>query len=304
MTAKDIGPDVVIVGAARSGTSFLSATLGRHSGIDAGAVKEPNYFSSRWKEGADWYDSQYDVRSPGVLRLDSSVSYTYPQHPDALRRLSQASPSAKVIYAVRNPTARLISMYQLFRYYAAPDMFANLGEAIEKSEMCLLSGDYAHWLTRLSDLFAKEQILVVPFPLITSNVADTLHVMLPWLGLPPEDGLVQTDTSNYRNEVREFRWRRVGKLQRRMHTSRLYPALRRAVGPDRLRAMRRLATRSATIPSPAQELATLTPAQHARLREISDSAVAAASEWLREQDQRYRVSWMDVWSDHMRASVV
>ena len=182
METSDIGPDIAIVGAARSGTSFLSATLGRHSCVDPGSVKEPNYFSSRWGSGAEWYDAQFAARASGLLRLDSSVSYTYPQHPDALLRLKQAAPHAKIIYSVRHPLIRLVSMYHLFHYYAAPDMFADLGEAIDKSPMCLLSGDYRLWLERIAEFFPIDQVLVVPFPLMTEQVGTALDVVIPWLG--------------------------------------------------------------------------------------------------------------------------
>src|SRR3712207_3523080 len=38
-------PDIVLAGAARSGTTFLAARLSRHPAIDGGAVKEPDFFS-------------------------------------------------------------------------------------------------------------------------------------------------------------------------------------------------------------------------------------------------------------------
>src|SRR6476646_2698241 len=111
------GPDVVIIGAARSGTSFLSATLGRHPGIDAGSVKEPNFYSSRWSKSPEWYDHLYQPRKLGLLRVDASVSYTYPQHPAALERVRAANPDVLVVYTMREPLAKLVSHYQLFRYY-------------------------------------------------------------------------------------------------------------------------------------------------------------------------------------------
>src|SRR5690348_12928232 len=100
MKSTNVAPDLVIVGAARSGTSFLGATLARHPAIDGGKVKEPNYFSSRWDEGADWYDRLYQARSAGTKRLDASVSYTYPQHPRALERIRDVAPGVQVVYTV------------------------------------------------------------------------------------------------------------------------------------------------------------------------------------------------------------
>lgn len=298
-----IGPDIVIAGAARSGTSFLSATLSRHSRVDAGAVKEPNYFSSRWSEGVEWYDAQFAPRKPGLLRLDSSVSYTYPQHPNALSRLRDASPDVKIIYAVRSPTPRLVSMYQLFRFYASPDMFANLGEAIDKSEMCLLSGDYDLWLDRFRSLFPLEQILIVPFPLITKDVNAVLDVLLPWLGLSPEAQLIRPETNRYRNEVRQARWSTLSKVQRRLYKSKTYPFIRSAIGPDRLRKLSRFATRATAIPNVEDEVGTLTPVQRDRVDEVSRRAITAVDHWLQQQDTRYGSSWAREWTDHVQLPV-
>src|SRR5690349_6839490 len=136
------GPDVVIVGAARSGTSFLSATLGHHPQIDAGSVKEPNFYSSKWDQGPEWYDALFEPRDRGLVRVDGSVSYTYPQHPLALERVRDANPDVQVVYTVREPVARLVSHYQLFRYYYDRTDWDTLATAIERSPMFLGAGNY------------------------------------------------------------------------------------------------------------------------------------------------------------------
>lgn len=298
MAANGTGPDIVIAGAARSGTSFLSATLSRHSKVDASAIKEPNYFSGKWSEGPQWYAGQYGPRADGLLRLDSSVSYTYPQHPLALQRLHDVAPHAKVIYAVRDPAPRVVSMYQMLRHYQRSEEFSSLGDAVDNSPMCLLSGDYGRWLRDLERLFPLEQVLVVPFPLITKRMAEGLDVILPWLGLAREDGVAGEDAASFRNEIREFRWAALGSLQRRMHKSRVYPAVRSAIGPQRLQSLRRLTSRRASIPSAAEELATLSPAQRARMDEVAERAVDAVARWLDEQDARLSLGWARAWAEH------
>ena len=47
------GPDLVIAGAARSGTSFLAAQFENHPEIDPGKVKEPNYYSRNLGRGSE-----------------------------------------------------------------------------------------------------------------------------------------------------------------------------------------------------------------------------------------------------------
>ena len=91
------GPDLAIVGSARSGTTFLAAQLAEHPSIDAGAVKEPNFFSREYGRGHEWYESLYEPRREGVYRLDASTSTTFPQFPEALSRLAAAAADAFVV---------------------------------------------------------------------------------------------------------------------------------------------------------------------------------------------------------------
>lgn len=302
LEGRSIGPDIAIVGAARSGTSFLSATLGRHPAIDQGSVKEPNYFSSRWSDGQEWYDGLYGPRSAEIMRLDSSVSYTYPQHPRALERLSSAVPSARIIYGVRHPIHRLVSHYQLFRYYARSDDRTSLREAIEKSAMILETSNYGFWLAQISSYFPPEQVLVIPFPLMTKNVDAALDTVLPWLGLPRTTSISDHQTESYRNEVRQFRSGRLQRMHEKVNRSRLYPKIRSIVGPDRLRTLRNAVTRPMAVPSVEQEFATLTAAQRDRVSQLAQSADDAVRQWLQEQDARHDLDWSSVWSAHSRAS--
>ena len=297
--SSTVAPDLVIAGAARSGTSFLSATLGNHPRIDAGTVKEPNYYSSRWDQGPEWYDALFEPRDRGLLRVDGSVSYTYPQHPLALERVREANPDVQVVYTVREPVARLVSHYQLFRHYYDRTDWSTLGIAIEKSPMFLGSGDYGHWLGRLRELFPLENVLVVPFPATTKDVGPTVKVLLARLGLP--EAPVDLEAPSFRNEVRDFRVPGLKSVHRRLQRSRAYPALRSAVGADRLRRLRQSVTRPTELPTRETELASLSDAQRARVDDAAANAVEAVTRWLEEQDARLGMEWASVWSRHTAA---
>ena len=293
----------MIVGAARSGTSFLSGTLGRHPHIDVGSVKEPNFFSSQWDRGAEWYDGLFEPREPGGRRVDASVSYTYPQHRDALRRIHEAAPDVQVVYAVREPLTRLVSHFHLFRYYHGLEAkWPTLEAAIDRSEMFLGSGDYGHWLTRLAETFPLDQLLVVPFPATTGRVADTTGIVLDRLGL--EATTVELAAPEFRNDVRAFAVPGITSVQQRLHRSTLYPRLRRALGPRRLRALRRLLTRPTELPSVEDELATLSPGARDRVADHAARAVSAVDDWLTDQDARLGTEWAALWREHVESGPV
>src|SRR3712207_3518880 len=160
-------PDIVLAGAARSGTTFLAARLSRHPAIDGGAVKEPDFFSKHLSRGTEWYDGLFTSRKDGLLRLDASMSYTVPQYPEALNQLAAAAPHAFVIYAVRDPLARAVSHYRLLRDYFHVDSHTDFGSALRDNPVYLGTSDYSHWLPQLYGHWPKERVLVAPFAVTT-----------------------------------------------------------------------------------------------------------------------------------------
>ncbi len=287
------GPDVVIAGAARSGTSFLAARLGEHPGIDPGAVKEPEYFSRRIDQGPEWYESLYEPREQGLLRLDASMSYTVPTYPDALERLAAAAPDAYVIYAVREPLRRALSHYRLLRQYFAREEAATFGAALRANPVYLGTGDYARWLEALHALFPPERVLVTPFDVTTQGDALT-GLLHDQLGLAPISSHYER-AQDHRNQVVEFRHDSFLQARRLLMRSGAYPWLRRRIGSHRMRQIRARVTREAPALTLDEALSSCDAAQVEQIRELQASSSAAVTRALTEQDRRLSLSWADAW---------
>jgi hypothetical protein len=292
------GPDLVIAGSARSGTSFLASVLGTHPRIDPCTVKEPNYFSREFARSTDWYDGLFRARQPDLLRLDASMSYTFTHFPHALDRLAETSPDAYVVYAVRHPVTRLLSHVQLHRDYFRSETARTLGSALLSSSVYAGASAYATWLPRLEDRFGTDRLLVVPFPVVTGRLDELLDVVCTAVGLAPEPLHQHRDsTGRHRNQVVEFKGRGVLLGRRAMRRSGLYPAVRRALGPDRLRRLRTWVTRPVETESLVEALATCEEEQHEQLAALHASAGAAVADFLVGQDARLGLAWTDDWLD-------
>ncbi len=291
------GPDLVIAGAARSGTSFLASMLGQHPQVDPCAVKEPNYFSREHARGPDWYDGLFARREEGLLRLDASMSYTFSHFPDALDRLAAAAPDAYVVYAVRHPVARLLSHMQLHRDYFRNEPARTLGEALRSSEVYAGASDYADWLPRLEKLFGPDRLLVVPFPVVTGRREELVTTVAAATGLTAGPLLDGAETAGrHRNQVVEVKGQGVLHARRLVRRWGFYPALRRALGPERLRKVRDWSTRPVDTESLAVALETCDAEQHHQLEELYSSARAAVTSTLRSQDERLGLSWGEAWA--------
>lgn len=294
--APGTGPDLAIVGAARSGTTQLAARLSRHPDIDASAVKEPNYFSREFERGPEWYDAYFQPRSPSRIRLDASVSYTYPQYPQALERLATASPRAFVLYVVRDPIERAVSHYRLNHHYFGHEASGDFGAALADRSFYLDVGDYERWLAALAEYFPPERRLVIPFAAVTAHPEDVADVVLRALELPSLTEVDDEAVAAHQNNVVTFRSETARRVTRMLRHSRAYPHVRRVLGPDRMKWLRARVTRVPEMTSVEEALAACTEAQRAGLAEVAERAHAAVLEELSRQDDALGLAWTAQWA--------
>jgi hypothetical protein len=110
-------PDFVIIGAARSGTTYLLGQLNAHPNVLPGP-RETHFFDShRYTYGLAWYrlrfpanrarQAAYAAGLHPVLTGESSPSYL--SHPNAPARLARGVPAARLLVLLRDPAARAAS---------------------------------------------------------------------------------------------------------------------------------------------------------------------------------------------------
>jgi hypothetical protein len=69
------GPDLIIGGAQKSGTTYLAEFLGSHRDFYSPPIKEIHFFNGHWREGTPWYQSHFQLRTSRALQVDASPSY-------------------------------------------------------------------------------------------------------------------------------------------------------------------------------------------------------------------------------------
>lgn len=297
-----VGPDLVIAGAARSGTTQLAARMALHPEIDACAVKEPNYFSREFDKGNAWYDSYFKPRSPSLVRMDASVSYTFPQYPDALRRLADEAPDAQVVYVARDPIDRAVSHYLLYRYYFGHESARDFASALRTRQFYQDVSDYGRWLGDLHAVYPDEQLLVVPFRAVTTAGADVANVLFRQLGLSEPPEVDEAEVRAHQHNVVTFRSETVRRMTRVVRHSRAYPMARRALGAHTVKRVRSLLTRVPEMPTAEQALASCDARQRAELADLRARAEEAVGQELVRQDARLGLAWAELWGPSVRTS--
>ena len=154
-------PDVIIIGAKKSGTSVLRQMLSQHPLIKI-AEKEIFYFSDphRYQRGISWYIAQMPLTKKGELTLEKSPHYfTSTVTP---KRLKLASTDVKLLLIVKNPypitfSCRKFEREKLSTFRKTFFRGNKINTDCEEIQISLYDDNYSQWLK----WFSKEQILIV-----------------------------------------------------------------------------------------------------------------------------------------------
>jgi hypothetical protein len=110
-------PDFLIIGAQKSGTTWLADQLSLHPGIYM-APDEIHYFdkAQNFARGLSWYSEHFAGAEAGQLAAEKTPDYLWANGdgaeghlPDVHLKLYQTLPAARLIVVLRNPVERALS---------------------------------------------------------------------------------------------------------------------------------------------------------------------------------------------------
>jgi Sulfotransferase domain len=214
------GPDFVIIGAKRGGSTSLYNYVLEHPSIaplfpGRQHIKGAHYYDTRYVRGLTWYRSHFPLEIAGsqVVRplvrrpMCGEASPYYLFHPLAAERLAKDFPDVRIIVSLRDPVERAYSHFKERTHHGgetlsfedalgaeegrlrgeAERIVAEPGylSAEHENHSYLAQGRYLDMLPRWFSLFPREQFHIA---VSEEFYADPdLHVNKVWefLGLPP-----------------------------------------------------------------------------------------------------------------------
>jgi hypothetical protein len=219
MSARPTGPDFVVVGAQRSGTTWLYAVLARHPQLWLAPVKELHYFDKPgirrtfldarerrrvgfsgirspafwlrfWLGARDdaWYASLFrGAQRRGLVAGEITPAYAaLPE--DALRRLHALSPRVKLAFVMRDPVSRTWSAlnHGFEKRGGAPGALA-VDEALARARRggVVARSDYLDTIARLERVFPREQLHFAFFDELRDDPRAFTKRFLSFLGVDP-----------------------------------------------------------------------------------------------------------------------
>ena len=264
--------DFIVVGAEKSGTTWLADMLRQHPDVFIPPEKEIFYFNRRFFESpelenfnhtkpASWYLAFFDDARPEQAKGEVCPAYLWDEAaPEAIQAFN---PQIKIAAVLRDPVERAYSQY---RYYVQRGVLGDVSfrTAIEQRPDLLSRSAYADQVARYLSRFPRDRVQIMLFDQIMRNNRAFLRSIESFLGV---DAFIPANVDARANVTGEprFAW-----LNRAM--SRLRYALRKHTPPALINLLRAtgLAQLSETIrlknTQPAALKTTIDPALDRELR--------------------------------------
>ena len=184
-------PNVIIAGAPKCGTSSLYFWLSAHPEVKASMVKETFFFAddvNRFNKNAniiehslEAYSSYFNSKESDQkkVRLEATAPYIYFEN--ALEHIPKLPSKPKVIFVLREPSARLYSQYRFERFRTKRIQMT--WEEYSKNDKLILHGDYEYYLKKWVKSLGKDRIYVCTFESLVSDPKECIGDMSSFLGI-------------------------------------------------------------------------------------------------------------------------
>jgi len=179
------GPDFIVIGPGRSGSTFLYQVFLEHPEICMPLdTKETNYFNHEYQRGLSWYSSFFEYCDP--QKVAGEISNTYIYDDQVPGRINESFPYIKIITVLRNPFQRIISAYQFRKSVGEINPGTSFKEALELFPDLISDNFYGSELLRYFKLFPKQNILIAFFDDLERSPRLFLQKIFNFLQVDPE----------------------------------------------------------------------------------------------------------------------
>jgi hypothetical protein len=200
-------PNIVVIGAAKAGTTSMLNYLDAHPEIAVSTEKEMRFFQDpNCRTWVGVYQSHFPVGTR--YRAEATPAYSKAScFPGVVDRMAEMVPNARILYLVRDPIDRVVAEYveELQWLAAGGTLDQRLADAFDPQNYLVASSRYATQLREYRRRFAAEQIMVLDLADLSADVVGVMGEVFDFLELerptmsPTDFGLFNT-----RDEKRMF----------------------------------------------------------------------------------------------------
>jgi len=203
-------PDFLVIGAPKAGTTALHTALAGHPDLYMSPIKEPKFFLTDgppptrggpgdaltyrehvWKR--EEYEALFEPAPAGTPRGESTPLYLHDR--DAMRRIREMIPAARLIVIIRDPVERAHSNWTHL-WSAGLEPVGDFVRACAEEDRRIADGWASFWhyiglgrygeqLAHVFTLFPREQVHVIRYRQLVDDPVQTLDGICDFLGVPP-----------------------------------------------------------------------------------------------------------------------
>lgn len=181
------GPNFLIVGTMKSGTSSLAVSLQKHPSINI-PQKEIHFFDSNYQRGFNWYENFFNQTSYNKISGEATPTYSFLPHIPYL--VHQAYPNVKLVWIFRDPVKRTFSNY--LHYLKKGDESRSFKSAINDElkgkeqnifKHYIARSFYSEQIYRWSCFFSTDQMYYMYFEKLKENYENEIIRLQDFLGI-------------------------------------------------------------------------------------------------------------------------
>ncbi len=175
-------PTFLYIGASKSGSSWMFEILREHPDVFVPVAKDIFYFDRHFDRSEDWYRSFF--APAGEAKAVGELCHDYFLREDVADRIQERLPGVKLFASLREPVAKLVSMFYFFRATRLPPevTFAEFTSRPEILAQC----DYLGNLTPYFERFPRENVSVFFFDELKADAADLARRVFAFIGVDPD----------------------------------------------------------------------------------------------------------------------
>jgi hypothetical protein len=191
-------PNLFLIGAMKSGTTYLSELLGAHPAIFVSSPKEPCHFVDQkvlrrvwpgaWEDGywrsVERYLSLFAGAAAASVITDASTFYSQePLFSGVAERIFAFNPGARFVYIMRDPIERTISQYwHHVRWWGE---HRPILPAIQSEPHYRHASHYARQLNAYLLQVGRDRVYVLTHEALLADPSGQLSRLYAWLGVDP-----------------------------------------------------------------------------------------------------------------------
>lgn len=186
-------PTFLIIGAAKSGTTSLGATLMRHPQVFLTAKpKEPKFFGLNYDRGWDWYARLFSRGNAATKAARGEASTMYSSElnhfKSAAKLMRLYLPDLKLIYLTRHPLERIVSQWRHIKGKRADYLeFNDIYSDKRAAKMIIGCSEYFARISSFRKEFPDNQILPITFEDLVLNPSSEIRRVLKFLNIEEID---------------------------------------------------------------------------------------------------------------------